>query len=504
MTPATTNPMTPTPQIELRQTESLVGYQNNARTHSPAQIEQLMSSLLEFGWTNPVLVDGYGIVAGHGRVMAADKLYQRGESIRFPSGEQIPVGVVPVINVAGWPHEKRKAYILADNQLALNAGWDEALLRTELQDLDEAGYDLSLTGFDEDFLATLLADEPSPLDADPDAVPDGPVEPVTVEGDIWQLGPHRVACADSTDPLAWSTLMQGELADVAITDPPYNVDLAAKNRLLDGAHGFGSGRSQTGAIVGDKLPDDEFQQLIAGAYACLFDVLKPGSTIYVSHSDKAGDVFRNEFSRAGFKFSQSVIWKKNQHVLGNAPYQPIHEPIIVGRKPGSKNRWYGGRTQKTVIETGVGGPISQDEDGRWLIRVGDAVLVVDGHATLEEHPGSVICVPKPQKSGLHASTKPVELWERLIKNSARQNDIVVDAFAGSGTTVVAAERLGMIARVVELEPRHVDTICLRYYHLTGRRPVHAVTGELFPVDGEVRAPAADSGLDGLASLEDVF
>lgn len=474
-----------TPHIELRQTGSLVGYQNNPRTHSPAQIEQLMSSLLEFGWTNPVLVDGYGIVAGHGRVMAADKLYKRGESIAFPNGEQIPIGVVPVINVAGWSHEKRKAYILADNQLALNAGWDEDLLKVELHELEEAGYDLSLTGFDDDFLATLLVDEASPLDADPDAVPEGPDDPVSIEGDIWQLGPHRVACADSTDPLTWSLLMQGELADVAITAPPYNCDLGRKNQLMAQ---LGKAGEQTGNVAGDKLTHEDFTALIAGSYACLFEVLKQGSTIYVSHSDKAGDVFRNEFSRAGFKFSQSVIWKKNQHVLGMAPYQPIHEPIIVGRKPGSKNRWYGGRKQKTVIETGVGGLISQDEDGRWLIKVGDSVLVVDGHATLEEHPSSVICVPKPQKSALHASAKPVELWERLLKNSARQNDIVIDAFAGSGTTVVAAERLGMIARVVELEPRYVDTICLRYYHLTGRRPVHSVTGELFPIDGEARAP----------------
>lgn len=490
------------PQIKLRPLEHLVAYARNSRTHSPAQVEQLQRLLLEFGWTNPVLIDAEGIVAGHGRCMAAEAIYQRGEQIKFPGGAPIPIGMAPTLDVSGWSLAQRKAYIIADNRSALSAGWDEDMLHLELKELEALDYDLSLTAFNDDELADLLAGELElpPPDADPDAAPPEPENPVTVPGDVWILGPHKVCCGNSTSQDDWDRLMQGERADAVWTDPPYNVDLGRKNKLLDKT--LGGERFATGAIANDKMSETDFADLLQGIYGCLFAVMKPGATIYVAHSDKAAGLFRVLFEQAGFHFSQMLIWKKNTHVLGMADFQPIHEPVIYGWKPGSKHRWYGGRKQTTVMELGATDLISQGEDGRWQIRVGDQVLIVDGQATLAEAPGTVFSVPKPEKSGLHASQKPVELIERQLRNSARAGDLVVDACGGSGSTLIAADRLGMSARLMELSPAFVDVICQRYWDYTGRRPVHAITGAPFPGEGVERGPEPDEPEGDLG--EDVF
>lgn len=479
------------PQIRLVPIETLVPYHRNARTHSPAQVAQLEALLLSFGWTNAILVDEMGTVAGHGRTMAAENIYKRGEQIKFPNGTPIPIGYVPVIDCTGWTPEQRKAYIIADNRSALSAGWDMDLLRLELKELEAADFDMSLTAFDEDELAELLAFEPGPGpdDADPDAVPPAPEQPVTRLGDTWVLGAHRVRCGDSTSIDDWDALMQGERADACFTDPPYNVDLGRKNKLMDGA--VGGKRFATGAISNDKMSPDEFRDLIAGAYGCLFANLKPGAAIYVAHSDKAGDVFRVEFEKAGFHFSQGLVWNKGQHVLGMADFQPSHEPILYGWRQGSKHRWYGGRKQRTVLEMGDSERITRLEDGRFALRVGDTVMILSGDVSIEEAPSTVIFEPKPTASGLHPSTKPVALVEKLLANSARRGDVVVDAFGGSGSTLIAADRLGMSARLMELEPKFVDVIVRRWQDFTGRLAVHAVTGEPFPGEDEGReAPPA--------------
>lgn len=475
------------PQITLRRIDTLMAYANNARTHSPAQVEQIMASLMNFGWTNPVLVDEMGTVAGHGRTMGASELYRLGKQIKFPNGSPIPIGMVPVIDCSGWSDAQRKAYILADNKLALNAGWDEELLGAELRALNDVGYDLDVIGFSEEELADLMALPPeAPPPSDPDAAPPLPFEPDSRLGDTWVLGPHRVHCGDSTNPGDWELLMQGERADACWTDPPYNVDLGRKNRLLDKT--LGGDRSETGSIANDKMTDEDFNELITKAYVALHQVLKPGATVYVAHSDKAGGVFRNRFEEAGFHFSQMLIWAKNNIVLGMADFQPKHEPILYGWKAGSKHRWYGGRKQTTIIETGEGGLISPLPDGKWQIKIGDNVLIVDGQATLQESPSTIFNEPKPDRSDLHASQKPVNLIERMLKNSTRAGDIVVDGFGGSGSTLIAADRLGMCARLMELSPAFTDVIVKRWQDYTGRRAVHAVTGELFPGDDEERLP----------------
>lgn len=474
------------PKITLMSIDNLQPYALNSRTHSPAQVEQIAASLLKFGWTNPVLADANGIVAGHGRVMGAAEVYRVGKQITFPDGTPIPIGQVPVLDVSGWDDARRRAYIIADNKLALNAGWDEDVLKVEIKALDALEFDLDVIGFNDDELAALLAEPPQfDQDKDPDDIPEV-TQPRSFMGDIWVCGPHRICCGDASNPNDWDKLMQGERADMCITDPPYNVDLGLKNKRMDKA--IGGTRDANGAIANDKMSDEEFQQLLSASYANLFSVLKPGATIYVAHSDKCGGVFRELFEKAGFVFSQNIIWRKNCLVLGMAPYQPIHEPIMYGRKPGSKHKWYGGRKQTTVMDLGEGPVVQQDEAGRWLIKVGDAVLVVSGEAYLEEMPTSMLNVAKPSKNGLHPSTKPVELWERLMSNSGRSGDVVVDAFSGSGTTIIAADRLGMSARVMELDPKYVDTAVKRWQNYTGRTATHLLTGEPFPEDGTERLP----------------
>lgn len=475
------------PQIKLKPLESLIAYGRNSRTHSRAQLEQIKASFREFGWTNPVLADAMGIVAGHGRTEAVSEMYEKGEQILFPNGVPIPIGQVPVIDCTGWSDAQRRAYVIADNKLALNAGWDDAMLSLELKELNAQGYDLDVIGFDEAELDQLLAEMPPELQSerDPDDAPDLPDIPKSREGDTWILGAHRVHCGSATSEDDWDTLMQGERANAVWTDPPYNVDVGRKNRLLDKT--LGGERFATGSISNDKMTEDEFEALLLDTFTNLFTVMQAGAPIYVAHSDKAAGTFRTMFEKAGLHFSQMLIWKKNQMVLGMADFQPIHEPVMYGWKKGSRHKWHGGRKQTTVMEIGEGGPISRDADGRWLIRVGDSVLVVEGDATLSESPSSVFHEPKPEKSSLHPTQKPVALVERMLRNSARSGDIVVDAFGGSGSTLIAADRMGMCARLMELSPRFVDVIVLRWQDYTGRRAVHALTGEDFPDTNQERA-----------------
>lgn len=469
--------------VRLVEVAALLPYARNSKTHGPRQIEALARRIRELGWTNPVLFADGVILAGHGRILAAQKL---------------GLSRVPGIDCSHLSERERRELVIWDNQSgSLDSAWDLEMLKIETDELRAEGVDLeSAIGFSEEELATLFEglDEPEPEggDKDPDDAPPLPDEPAVRHGETWVLGPHRVHCGSSLDPLAWDALMLGELADICVTDPPYNVDVDRKNRLMEAATAGTSSqgdRTSSGRIANDKMGAAEFSDFIGQAYAALFGVLKPGATVYVAHSDKEGATFRSEFERAGFTFSQTIIWRKNHLVLGMARYQPIHEPILVGRKPGSKSRWYGGRKQTTVMEFGDGSPFQQQPDGRWAIRVGDRVLVVDGQAQVEESPSTFMSVAKPAKSGLHPSQKPVELIERLLRNSARPGDLVVDAFGGSGSTLVAADRLGMSARLMELDPGFCEVIIRRWEALTGRRATLLGTGELFPRNGEPRAPA---------------
>lgn len=431
-------------RYQVRPIAALKPYEKNARTHSPEQVEQLTRSMREFGFTNPLLVDEQDrIIAGHGRLQAALALR---------------MSEVPCIVLTGLTESQRRALILADNKIALNSGWDLKLLTEELADLKLEGYDLTLTGFsleEIDAMTLALVDE-----RDPDDAPDVPAEPKTKPGDVYVLGPHRLVCGDSTSMANIDQLMQGALADVCWTDPPYNVGYETK----------------AGKIANDDLSDKEFHDFLSGAFGCAFAVLKPGAAIYVAHADIEGLNFRATFTAAGFKLSGCLIWRKDSLVLGRSDYQWQHEPILYGWKPGSRHRWYGGRKLTTMIDLDQQNmPFKRRDDGRYEIRIGDSVMLIDGTATIEELVPSVIRESKPKRSDGHPTMKPVALIERMLRNSARPGDIVLDLFGGSGSTLMAAERLGMCARLSELDPGYCDVIVGRWEAYTGRKAVLEVS-----------------------------
>lgn len=428
----------------LRKIAELKPYEKNARTHSADQVEQICRSIKEFGFTNPLLIDDEDrIIAGHGRLMAASAL---------------KMTEVPVMVLSGLSESQRRALILADNKIALNSGWDLQLLSSELADLKLEGYDLTLTGFsleEIDGMTPVVLDE-----ADPDDAPDLPKEPKTKPGDVYVLGPHRLVCGDSTSIDNMNRLMRGELADVCWTDPPYNVAYETK----------------AGKIANDDLDDGEFRDFLSGAYGCAFAVMKPGAAIYVAHADTEGLNFRATFRAAGFKLSGCLIWRKDSLVLGRSDYQWQHEPILYGWKPGSRHRWYGGRKLTTIVDLDQDRtPFKQRDDGKYEIRIGDSVMIVDGAATIEEVVPSVIHESKPKRSDGHPTMKPVALIERMLRNNSRPGDIVLDLFGGSGSTLIAAERLGMCARLSELDPGYCDVIVARYEAYTGRKAVLEVS-----------------------------
>jgi DNA modification methylase len=452
------------PQMELRLLSSLPRYAKNARTHSAEQIQLIVGLMKEFGWTNAMLVDKDGIVAGHGRAMAAEAIYAEGGVIKFPNGVDIPRGMAPVMDCTGWSDAQRRAYILADNQSALRAGWDMELLKLELTDLKLEGFEIEMLGFED---LTDLLDPDKLNENDPDVVPDVPEAAFSVMGDQWIMGPHRVRCGDSTNLDDWKALMGGELADIQVCDPPYNV--AYESKLA-------------GSIKNDSMSDGAFKEFLLGFYRCSFAVMKPGAAIYVAHADSEGINFRSGLIEAGFQLKTCLMWVKNALVLGRGDFHYRHEPILYGIKPGAKRAWFGGRKQTTVQNMGEGSPFELMPDGRYAVRNGDAVLYVDGASAVEEVPTTLLHYHKPARSAMHPTTKPVALWERLARNNARANDIIIDGFGGSGTTMIAAERLGMCSRLMEYDPRFCDVILARYAAYTGRVPVHAVTGEPFPAD----------------------
>ena len=401
-------------QIEYRPIEALIPYARNSRTHSDAQVAQIAASIREFGWTNPVLVDSSnGIIAGHGRVLAARKL---------------GFDQVPVIELAHLTESQKRAYVLADNKLAENAGWDDELLRIELEALQAAGFDLSLTGFADDELAALMAELAGNEGlTDDDAVPEITDDLVSQPGDVWLLGEHRLLCGDATDPVALETLMGSDLADMAFTDPPYNVNYA--NTAKDKQRGTHR------PILNDNLGEG-FAGFLSAACANLLAYSK--GAVYIAMSSSELDTLQLAFRGAGGKWSTFIIWAKNTFTLGRADYQRQYEPILYGWRDGVDHFWCGDRDQGDV----------------WFIN-------------------------KPVKNDLHPTMKPVELVERAIRNSSKTRDIVLDLFGGSGTTLIAAEKTQRRARLVELDPKYVDVIVKRWQDYTGKAATLAATGKTF-------------------------
>jgi len=441
-------------RIQLWPVGRLVPYAKNARTHSPAQIAKVARSIREFGFTNPILVDGdAGIIAGHARLAAA-----------------LEVGLtkVPVIELTHLSDAQRRAYILADNRLALDAGWDDAMLADELQALRSEGYDLELTGFSNEELAEIVAagydDAPPPPELELPA-------PVSRAADLWRLGDHRVLCGDATDPAAMARVLEGGLADAVWTDPPYNV-------AYEGA---------AGSIENDAMSDGDFLSFLRSTFAALVPAMRPGAPIYVAHPDTGGYAFRRCFLEAGLKLSSCLIWRKNALVLSRGDYHWQHEPILYGWKPGAGHRWFGLRDKSTMLEFDSP-PFRQVGENEWQISLGEVTLVVRGKdLTVEPAHGSVFYEPRPSSSVEHPTMKPVALIARMLANSTDRGAVVLDPFGGSGSTLLACDGLGLRARLLELEPRFVDVIIRRWEGATQQRATLEGDGRTFDAIAAERA-----------------
>ena len=393
--------------IERWPTEKLVPYARNARTHSEEQVAQIAASIVEFGFTNPILAGSDGvIVAGHGRLAAAQKL---------------GLNTVPVVVLDHLTPTQRRALIIADNRIAENAGWDDAMLRIELQSLQEDGFNLDITGFDADALTEIMAGEETTVDGntDEDSVPEISETVTSRPGDVWILGNHRLVCGDATQASSYEQLLAGQRVQMIWSDLPYNVNYAnsAKDKL----------RGKHRPILNDNLGE--------GFYDFVFDALSLmlphcDGAVYIAMSSSELDTLQAAFRAAGGKWSTFIIWAKHTFTLGRADYQRQYEPILYGWPEGSSRHWCGDRDQGDV----------------WNIK-------------------------KPARNDLHPTMKPVELMERSIRNSSRPGDVVLDCFGGSGSTLIAAEKAGRRCFMMELDPKYCDVIVRRWQEFSGGKAI---------------------------------
>lgn len=408
--------------VTLVPTAQLIPYARNARTHSDEQVAQIMASIAEFGFVNPVLVDAsHGLIAGHGRLMAAQRLGLK---------------EVPAITLGHLTETQKRALIIADNRIALNACWDAEMLSLELRDLQAEDYDLDILGFSDEEIDELLEFGTPEGNTDEDEVPEIQGEPVSRLDDIWVLGNHRLICGDSTQLDTIEKVMDGALADMVFTDPPYNVNYGSSVKDKQ--------RGRKLKIKNDNLGDD-FHQFLLDACTNLLTVCK--GAIYICMSSSELDRLQSAFRDAGGHWSTFIIWAKNKFTMGQADYQRQYEPILYGWKEGNKHYWCGARDQ-----------------------------------------GDVWFVNKPQRNDLHPTMKPVELVQRAIENSSKSRDIVLDCFGGGGSTMIACEKTGRFARLVELDPKYCDVIVRRWQDFTGKEAVLLDNGASFAsLEGERHA-----------------
>lgn len=388
----------------------LIPYARNSRTHNEEQIAQIMASIKEFGFTNPILVGGDNvIIAGHGRLLAAQRLGLK---------------EVPVIRLPGLTETQRKALVIADNKIALNAGWDEEMLALEMKELEESDFNLDILGFNEDELKELenFGEPQTEAKSEEDEIPEAPVEPITKRGDVWILGEHRLMCGDTTMFDDVRKLMRDNRAAMIFTDPPYNVNYGSTMK--------DSIRYHAGTLGGRKIMNDNlgdgFPQFLTDSLSNLLMFCQGAAYVCMSSSEL--HTLYNAFIAAGGKWSTFIIWAKNTFTLRRADYQRQYEPILYGWNADKPHYWCGDRDQSDVWEYN-----------------------------------------KPVKNDLHPTMKPVELVERAVLNSSKSGDIVLDGFGGSGSTLIACEKNNRKARLMELDPKFCDVIVKRWEDYTGNK-----------------------------------
>ena len=402
-------------QIEYRQVNALIPYARNAKQHSEAQVAQIAASIREFGWGAPILIDGQN-----------NMIAGHG---RLLAARKLGIAEVPVVPMKHLTDTQRRALILADNKIGENASWEDELLGIELADLKDAGFDLGLTGFSQEECEALIAGEDSDNTglSDDDAVPEVTENPISKPGDVWLLGEHKVLCGDATKADDYKALLGEELVDMTFTDPPYNVNYAntAKDKM----------RGKNRPIMNDNLGDGFGSFLLD---ACTNILTHTKGAVYIAMSSSELDTLQSAFRAAGGKWSTFIIWAKNTFTLGRADYQRQYEPILYGWRDGADHFWCGARDQ-----------------------------------------GDVWNVKKPAKNDLHPTMKPVELVERAVRNSSKTRDLVLDPFGGSGSTLIACEKSGRRARLIELDTKYVDVIVRRWQDWTGKQATREADGVAF-------------------------
>ena len=411
-------------QVERWPIDRLIPRVTNPRTHSQEQVTEIATAMRHWGWTNPILVGADNIIiAGHARLLAA---------------RQLGMVEIPVIVLGHLDEAQRRALVIADNQLGLNAGWDEEMLRLELAALQEENFDLSLLGFDDAELVRLLAEDVTSAGlVDEDEVPETPEAPTSARGDLWTLGSHRLLVGDATEMAAVSQLMAGDVADLVFSDPPYNVDYEGytEDRLT---------------IQGDRMSAEQFREFLETTFANYRGIVRTGASLYICHASLWQREFQNALETAGFQVRCQIIWAKNTFAWGFGRYKFQHEPLFYVHVAGQKDPWYGDKSQSTL----------------W-------------HEN------------KPVANRLHPTMKPIELVERALANSSKSGDIVVDLFGGSGSTLIACERRGRKARLMELDPRYADVIVKRWQEYTGKAALLEADGLTFDQVAQERSRLDD-------------
>lgn len=385
-------------EMNLVDMDKLIPYVNNARTHSKEQINKLRASIREFGFINPVIIDrDYNVIAGHGRIMAS-----KDEGI-----DKVPCVFVDYLTDA-----QKKAYILADNRMALDADWDEELLKVEIESLQGADFDLNLTGFDEAELMDIFGDDNQSRAKDDDFDLTAALEKASFveKGDVWTVGRHRLMCGDATSSEDVSTLMGNTKANLILTDPPYGVSFKSSSGLT---------------IQNDSMKNEEFYNFLLASFKCMAEHLENGGSAYVFHADTEGLNFRKAFIDAGFHLAGCCIWVKDSLVLGRSDYQWQHEPVLYGFMQNGKHKWYSDRKQTTI----------------WNF-------------------------DKPKRSANHPTSKPLDLLSYPIGNSTQGNGVVIDTFGGSGSTMMACEQMNRICYMMELDEKYASVILRRYVENT--------------------------------------